>query len=311
VNLPDGQSVAWFDLRTHQLNVLLDVNRDAVLDALDPYLGQRPELPAHPLSSPGLPPSPPRVSTPASLAGWTPEVPLPAAPQPGLPRMRPPAGGAPGPVGAAPRPTDDLAANLPGAAIRAKIEELTPGFWRLLFNRLLRRPLETDGWRKGLVGEETVGAELERLTRRGWRVLHSIPLARSVDIDHLLIGPGGVFSFNTKYHVGARIWVGDQAVKLGGRPYPYVRKARAEASRASAVLSRACGFAVRVEAVLAFVAPAKLTVAPSHDDVHSVRVHVIRDDQIAAFGDLSAAWQPAHVERIYTAARDRRNWLNA
>jgi hypothetical protein len=68
---------------------------------------------------------------------------------------------------------------------------------------------------------------------------------------------------------------------------------------------------VQVEAVLAFVAPAKLTVAPSHDDVHAIRVHAIRHDQIATFGDLSAVWQPAHVERIYAAARDRRNWLNA
>ncbi|CAI7974232.1 NERD domain-containing protein [Frankia sp. Hr75.2] len=321
VNLPDGQSVAWFDLRTDQLNILLDVDRDAVLAALAPYLGQRPEPSAHPPPSHVVPPPPAPVSTPAPLAGWTPEVPvrtgsqtvplpavpLPAVPLPGSPPMQPP--GAPGLTGGA--PADDLAGNPPGAAIRAKIEELTPGFWRALLNRLFRRPSETDGWRKGLVGEETVGAELELLAGRGWRVLHSIPLPRGVDIDHLLIGPGGVFTFNTKYHVGARIWVGDQAVKLGGQPYPYVRKARAEASRASAALSGACGFAVQVDAVLAFVAPAKLTVAPSRDVVHAIRVHAIRHDQIATFSDLSAVWQPAHVEQIYAAARDRRNWLNA
>ncbi len=320
VNLPDGRSAAWFDLRTHQLNVLLDVNRDTVLDALAPYLAQRPAPPAHPLPSPAVPPAPPPVSTPAPLAGWTPGVPVPATsrpmpvpsvPRPGLPPMQPSGWSAPGPVGAASHPADDLAGNPPGAAIRAKLEELTPGFWRALLNRLRRRPSETDGWRKGLVGEETVGADLERLTGRGWRVLHSIPLARNVDIDHLLIGPGGVFTFNTKYHVGARIWVGDQVVKMGGQPYPYVRKARTEARRASAVLSRACGFAVEVEAVLAFVEPAKLTVASSPADVHAIRVHAIRHDQIATFGDLSAVWQPAHVERIYAAARDRRNWLNA
>ncbi|WP_347176856.1 nuclease-related domain-containing protein [Parafrankia sp. EAN1pec] len=323
VNLPDGQSAAWFDLRNHQLNILLDVDRDAVLDALAPYLAQRPEPSVNPLPSPALPPAPPPVSTP--LAGWIPEVPVPVVPRPvgsaprssahrpgspsTQPSKQPP--GTPGPIGAAPHPADDLAGNPPGAAIRAKIDELTPGFWRALLNRLRRRPAETDGWRKGLVGEETVGAELERLPSRGWRVLHSIPLPRDVDIDHLLIGPGGVFTFNTKYHVGARIWVGDQAVKMGSQAYPYVRKARAEAERASAVLSRVCGFPVRVEGVLAFVEPAKLSEAPSRHDVHAIRVHAIRHDQIAAFGDYPTVWQPAHVERIYAAARDRRNWLNA
>ncbi|WP_449469414.1 hypothetical protein [Streptomyces tanashiensis] len=31
-----------------------------------------------------------------------------------------------------------------------------------------------------------MGAELNRLARHGWRVLHSIPLASQVDVDHLL-----------------------------------------------------------------------------------------------------------------------------
>jgi hypothetical protein len=57
---------------------------------------------------------------------------------------------------------------------------------------LLGRHSEAYGWRKGLAGERKVGAELERLVRKDWRVLHSIPLPRDVDIDHLLIGTGGV-----------------------------------------------------------------------------------------------------------------------
>ncbi|MBL7498419.1 NERD domain-containing protein [Frankia sp. CNm7] len=320
VTLPDGQNVAWFDLRTFQLTILLDAHLRAALVALAPHLAGRPEFPAHPPPPDVGPPAPApaAATTPAPPVGWTPEVPAPAAfrttppppaPRPGpLPTQPPSASGG---VSAPSHPADDLAGNPPGAAIRAKIDELTPGFWRALLNRLLRRPSEADPWRKGLVGEEMVGAELERLAVRGWRVLHSIPLPRGVDIDHLLIGPGGVFTFNTKYHVGARIWVGDQAVKLGGQTYPYVRKARAEASRAAAVLSRACGFAVRVEAVLAFVAPARLTVAPSRDDAHAVRVHAVRHDQIVTFGNLPGTWQPAHVEQIYAAARDRRQWLDA
>ncbi len=42
-----------------------------------------------------------------------------------------------------------------------------------------------------------------------WRVLHAIPVGeRGSDIDHLAIGPAGVFTINAKYHAGAKIWVG-------------------------------------------------------------------------------------------------------
>ncbi|ADP84859.1 nuclease-related domain-containing protein [Pseudofrankia inefficax] len=318
VNLPDGQSAAWFDLRTGQTTILLDAYRDAAHDALASYLEKSSEPAGYPLPPPPTRSSPPPVSPPAPLTGWTPEVPEPTgswpvpeqpASQPGSPPARPPA--ARSPVRAAGGPTDDLAANLPGAALRAKIEELTPGFWRALLNRLLHRPAETDGWSKGLIGEEMAGAELARLTTWGWLVLHSIPLPRDVDIDHLLIGPGGVFTINTKHHVGARVWVGDHAVKVGGQSHQYPRKARAEASRASAALSRACGFDVPVEAVLAFVAPEKLTSSPPRAEGDLIRLHAIRHSQFITFKDFPTVWDRHQVEQIHAAARDRQNWLDA
>ncbi|MCE0446144.1 NERD domain-containing protein [Streptomyces tricolor] len=45
-----------------------------------------------------------------------------------------------------------------------------------------------------------MGRELERLASYGWHVLHGVPKSNGGDIDHLLIGPGGVFSLNTKTH---------------------------------------------------------------------------------------------------------------
>lgn len=134
------------------------------------------------------------------------------------------------------RPEDDLAGNRPGDALRMKVDELTPGFWRCALARLSGQSLEVDSWRTGLTGELRAGAELERLVRRGWRVLHSIPLAGDADIDHVLIGPGGAFCINTKCHRGARVWVGDDSVRIGGQSYPYVRKSRAEPSRGAAGL---------------------------------------------------------------------------
>ncbi|MDT0549316.1 nuclease-related domain-containing protein [Streptomyces lonegramiae] len=204
------------------------------------------------------------------------------------------------------RPEDDLAANRPGTAVSAKLDELAPGIVARLVTMMLGRRSEAYGWRKGLVGERRVGAELERLTCKGWRVLHSIPLPRDVDIDHLLIGPGGVFSVNTKYHRGARVWVGDDSVKIGGQSYPYVRKSRAEARRASLALTRACGFAVDVRPVLAFVDVDTITVTPSLQDVR-----VVRDREFSSFKRLEGVWTPRQIGQVYGAARNRRSWLNA
>ncbi|UQA94832.1 nuclease-related domain-containing protein [Streptomyces halobius] len=204
------------------------------------------------------------------------------------------------------RSEDDLAGNRPGDALQVKVDELTPGLWRWALARLSGRSLEVDNWRTGLAGERRVGAELERLVRRGWRVLHSIPLAGDVDIDHVLIGPGGAFCINTKCHRGARIWVGDDSVRIGGQSYPYVRKSRAEARRASAALTRACGFPVEVQPALAFVAVADLKVVPSLRDVR-----VLQERDIAAFKHLKAGWRSDKVELVYTAARDRHTWVRS
>jgi hypothetical protein len=54
---------------------------------------------------------------------------------------------------------------------------------------------------RGARGEEHVGGLLERLQERGWRVTHDASLARG-NVDHILIGPGGVFTVETKSHPG-------------------------------------------------------------------------------------------------------------
>ncbi len=210
---------------------------------------------------------------------------------------------APSPMTAA----DDLALNQPGQALRQKLAEVSPGRFALIVARLLRRKTEADSWRKGLAGERDIGRELARLTRSGWRVLHSIPLPREVDIDHLLIGPGGVFSINTKHHRDASVWVGDDSVKVNhGQARPYVRKARHEALRAGRAITRRCGFAVEVQPALVFVGAKRVDVVPT---LHDVRV--IRGKEVAALGPLSGALTPEEIELIYIAARDRRTWIEA
>jgi hypothetical protein len=56
-------------------------------------------------------------------------------------------------------------------------------------------------WLRGAEGEEAVGGILESLTVDGWHVLHDVTFGRG-NIDHVVVGPGGVFAVETKSHAG-------------------------------------------------------------------------------------------------------------
>ncbi len=160
---------------------------------------------------------------------------------------------------------------------------------------------------QGIGGGAASGSELNRLGRHGWRVLHSVPLANKVDIDHLLIGPGGVFSINTKHHHKRAVWVGDDSVKVDhGKPAPYARKSRAEAKRVARVLERYCDFPVAVEPVLLFVGVTDLKVVATQLDVR-----VYQERQVSALAPLSGVLTVDQVERVYSVARHRQAWNHA
>ncbi|MEV7784129.1 nuclease-related domain-containing protein [Streptomyces sp. NPDC088106] len=266
-NLPDGTAVGWADVRTGDITVLVAEYRDDVIAVLTQHLRNNPE--------PVLPQRAPEAEA-----------------RPMLPPLT---------------PADDLSTNRPGESLRDLLDKSGPGLIERVVSRLLRRPTEWDGWRKGLEGEKRVGAELDRLARRGWRVLHSIPLANNVDVDHLLIGPGGVFSMNTKYHHNKVVWVGNDAVKVNhGKPAPYARKSRAEAKRVVRVLEHYCGFPVPVDPVLVFVGVADLKVVATQ-----LSVRVYQERQVAALAPLSGVLTAEQVEQVYSVARHRQAWSKA
>ncbi|MDT5181642.1 MAG: hypothetical protein QOJ95_5840 [Mycobacterium sp.] len=153
----------------------------------------------------------------------------------------------------------DLAGNVPGQAVRALAEaELAAMRGRSRLGTVIARAFDvkTDerAWRVGADGEETVGTRLDKLGKHGWQVLHSVPVGTGgSDIDHVVIGPGGVWTVNTKRHPGKSIWVGRTTVLVDGHRQPYLRNSRHEAERASRLLTEACGFPVPVKAALVFL----------------------------------------------------------
>jgi hypothetical protein len=54
---------------------------------------------------------------------------------------------------------------------------------------------------RGATGEEQVGGLLDQLSGRGWLVIHDATLGRG-NVDHIVIGPPGIFTIETKSHPG-------------------------------------------------------------------------------------------------------------
>ena len=93
-------------------------------------------------------------------------------------------------------------------------------------------------WRRGAAGERRTARLLDPLERQGWAVLHDLAVPGSrANIDHLVIGPGGVFVIDSKQYRGSlrldssgRLWHGRYPLA------PTLRTVDFEADRAAQVL---------------------------------------------------------------------------
>ena len=206
------------------------------------------------------------------------------------------------------RPWIDLSHNTAGAEVRAQaVSARDAAPVRTALARVLRVHTDERAWRLGADGEEKVADQFDRVVKKDprWQFIHSIPVgSRGSDIDHVVVGPGGVFTVNTKNHPNAKIWVGGDTVMVNGQRHPYVRNARHEAARASNLLTEACGWPVQVEGVVAVVNASEWTVKTPPKDVH-----VVARRQIARWllkhGDVLDASRQAEV---FEAARRSTTW---
>lgn len=82
---------------------------------------------------------------------------------------------------------------------------------------------------------------LAPLAGQGWHLINSVTLdSRGTDLDHLLIGPGGAFTLNSKTRPQARVTVHEHALYFSGdkrNHYEYIRAAQHEAERVKNTLS--------------------------------------------------------------------------
>lgn len=162
-------------------------------------------------------------------------------------------------------------------------------------------------WYVGALGELEVARRLDSLGPE-WRVFHAVPVGSgSSDIDHVVIGPPGVFTINTKHHEGLDVWVGSTRLLVNGQRTEYLRNARHEASRASKQLSVAAGGTVEVVPIIAVVGARRFTVRERPADVMPLREY-----QLArSLTRLPAVVPPADVDRLADVAAIPSTWHQA
>jgi hypothetical protein len=71
-------------------------------------------------------------------------------------------------------------------------------------------PAWIENWQDGAIGEQWTAKSLRPLEARGWVVLHDLPAVRG-NLDHVVVGPGGVFLLDSKRWRGSTSVSGDIA----------------------------------------------------------------------------------------------------
>jgi hypothetical protein len=206
--------------------------------------------------------------------------------------------------------THDLAQRAPGHALIEKLlDEWNEG--RIHFGDqpdTVEIDEDARGWYWGVLGEQRVAATLATLGPE-WTVLHSVPVGTgNTDIDHIAIGPVGVFTLNTKYSPGSTVWTAGRGLMVNGESRPhYLRNSMAERQRASTALSQAAGFAVPVFSALVFVDPASLTVraSPGWDGTD---LHVVSDDALLPLLTRRREMSDEQLTTVMDAALRAETW---
>ncbi|MFP5311700.1 MAG: nuclease-related domain-containing protein [Actinomycetes bacterium] len=136
-------------------------------------------------------------------------------------------------------------------------------------------------------------------------VLHAVPVGTgSSDIDHVLIGPAGVFTINTKNHSGQSVWVAGRTLMVAGRKTRHLSNAAHEAARAAKLLTAAAGFPVPVRGAVVIVDPKSLTIKAKPE-----QVAVVADRRLLRWlHSFGPALTPAELARVSAVAIQPRTW---
>jgi len=148
-------------------------------------------------------------------------------------------------------------------------------FVAVAYWKIRRTKKEVRRLKLGLAGEKAVGQELEKLREKGYRVFHDI-LADKFNVDHVIIGPGGIFAVETKtYSIPsgkrAEVRFDGHVLTCNGKTMDRdpIRQAKAQAVWIHDLLEESSGRSYFIKPVLLFPG---WWVAPTENNPHDLWV---------------------------------------
>jgi len=168
------------------------------------------------------------------------------------------------------------------------------------------------------LGELHVADELAKLGPE-WVILNAVPAGeRGQTIDHLAIGPAGVFAIAVVHQPADAVTVRGDLLTINGIPRPHLAASRDVATDAAVSLTHATGRNVPVRGLVVFVAAQSVSVRDAPDDVgvtsdrgvqkwFSGRAQVLEAVDVKAIADAAAepaTWRgvPPHRTPGFDAA---------
>jgi len=162
------------------------------------------------------------------------------------------------------------------------------------FYRLVRIARQ---FNRGERGERHVADVLEELRRDGYKPVHDI-VGNGFNVDHVIVGPGGVFAIETKYRSGRGqiTFRNSEGVFVGDRleEKDYLKQARANAKTISDLIHENCGRREWVTPLVVFVGDWKVK-----EDWRDTNVRVLTPDRIRRYiGSQQPRLRPNEIELI-------------
>jgi hypothetical protein len=131
-------------------------------------------------------------------------------------------------------------------------------------------PASSRGMYRAAEGEVAVGQMLAQLGPL-WDVLHVVPVDDlNGRIDHLVIGPAGVFAIFTANYPTQEVRVNGEAMSIGTRAVDDLQTIRRLSETAAERMSNAAGRTVTVESVLIVIDPTRLSLRNAPDGIQIV-----------------------------------------
>jgi hypothetical protein len=152
------------------------------------------------------------------------------------------------------------------------------GLTIIVFGRLYKRFRNLN---RGERGELRVAEALDELRAYGYRPVHDI-VGKNSNIDHVLVGPAGVFAIETKFRTGTGVisFRDGEGLFVGGFPEEKdcLKQARGNAAHVNRLIQQSCGRWEWVKPIVVFVGDWRVT-----DDWGDTDARVFTPDRLVRY----------------------------